>query len=173
MAALINLTKVATKLSNKSSLGAIVAVRSHWNKDFKPSKFPETQKEREIAAKKYGIPVEEYKPYSDDGMGYGDYPKLSDEPVERRDAYYAWDYPEHKRNFNDPIHANIDMISEDRFGTAAPLRYSIPLQYATFLGVMTFCFVLYFWLEDKKMFRPVLPKQLAHDGKPHYTFESK
>lgn len=46
---------------------------------------------------------EEYKPYADDGMGYGDYPKLPDVGVETRDAYYPYDFPEHRRNFNEPV----------------------------------------------------------------------
>lgn len=118
MAALVKFTKVAAKLTNKSSLGAVVSIRNHWNKDFKPAKFPETQKEREASAKKYGIPIEKYETYPDDGMGYGDYPKLKNESVELRDPYYAYDYPEHKRNFNDPIHADIDVYSEDRYNTS-------------------------------------------------------
>lgn len=117
MAALVKFTRVATKLSQKSSLGAVVSVRNHWNKDLKPAPYPETQKEREAAAKKYGIPIEEYQPYPDDGMGFGDYPKLKDESVELRDPFYHWDYPEHKRNFNDPIHAELDAYSEDRYNT--------------------------------------------------------
>jgi NADH dehydrogenase (ubiquinone) 1 beta subcomplex subunit 8 len=115
MAALVKFTRAAGKLTNKSSLGAVVSVRNHWNKDFKPAPFPQTQKEREAAAKKYGIPIEEYQPYPDDGLGYGDYPKLKDESIELRDPYYAWDYPEHKRNFLDPLHVDHDLYSEDRW----------------------------------------------------------
>jgi NADH dehydrogenase (ubiquinone) 1 beta subcomplex subunit 8 len=115
MAALVKFTRAAGKLTNKSSLGAVISVRNHWNKDFKPAPFPQTQKEREAAAKKYGIPIEEYEPYPDDGLGYGDYPKLKNESIELRDPYYAYDYPEHKRNFNEPLHADIDLYSEDRW----------------------------------------------------------
>lgn len=117
MAALVKFTRATAKLTNKSSLGAVVSIRNHWNKDFKPAKYPETQKEREASAKKYGIPLDQYEPYPDDGMGYGDYPKLKNKSVELRDPYYPYDYPEHKRNFNDPIHAHIDFYSEDRCNT--------------------------------------------------------
>jgi NADH dehydrogenase (ubiquinone) 1 beta subcomplex subunit 8 len=41
----------------------------------------------------------------------------------------------------------------------------------SFLGLMTACFSLYFWLEDYKMFPAVLPKQYPNQGKKHYTFE--
>jgi len=34
--------------------------------------------------------------------------------------------------------------------------------------------ILAFWFfQDKKMFRPTLPKQMPGDGKTHYTFEPK
>lgn len=74
-----------------------------WNKDFKPAKFPETKKERDASAEKYNLLPEEYKTYADDGMGYGDYPKLPDVGVEQRDPYYPYDFPEHRRNFNEPV----------------------------------------------------------------------
>lgn len=62
MAALVKFTRLA-KFTNKTSLGAVVSVRNHWNKDFKPAPFPESQKERDAAAKKYNISKEEYQPY--------------------------------------------------------------------------------------------------------------
>lgn len=65
------------------------------------------------------------------------------------------------------------MYGEDRYGTAEPLRYSMTTYYMAFLGVMAGCFGLYYFLEDKKMYRPVLPKQYPGDGKVHYTFEKK
>lgn len=75
-----------------------------WNKDFKPAPFPKTEKERLAAAKKYYLLPEEYKPYADDGLGYGDYPKVGyGLGVEAKDNYYPWDYPEHKRNLHEPV----------------------------------------------------------------------
>lgn len=76
---------------------------SDWNKDFKPGKYPETEEERRAAAKKYNMLPEEYKPYADDGMGCGDYPKMPDIAIESKDPYYPYDFPEHKRNFNEPV----------------------------------------------------------------------
>lgn len=117
MAALVNFSKVAAKLTNKTSLGAVVSIRNHWNKDYKPAPYPQTQKEREAAAKKYDIPVEKYQVYDDDGTGYGDYPKLEDKSLELKDPFYPYDYPEHRRNFNEPLHAQHDLYSEDRYNT--------------------------------------------------------
>lgn len=76
---------------------------SDWNKDFKPAKFPTTEEERVAAAKKYNLLPEDYKPYPDDGTGYGDYPHLPDVPVETKDPYYPYDSPELKRNFGEPV----------------------------------------------------------------------
>lgn len=75
-----------------------------WNKDYKPGPYPKTEKEREAAAKKYYLLPEEYKPYADNGLGYGDYPKVGGGlGVEFKDNYYPYDYPEIKRNFNEPV----------------------------------------------------------------------
>lgn len=40
-----------------------------------------------------------------------------------------------------------------------------------FLTCIGGSFALYYWLEDKKMFQPAMPKQLYGDAKKHYTFE--
>lgn len=163
------MSKFALKISNKNSLGLVLRSASHWNKDWKPSPYPQTQAEREAAAKKYGIPVEQYQPYPDDGTGNGDYPILPDISTERKDPHYPYDYPEMRRNFGDVMHADTDLYSEDRHNNT-PQRYSITFMLYCFLGVMTACATLFVFLEDYKMFRPVLPKQYPGKGKVHYTF---
>jgi len=74
-----------------------------WNKDWKPGPYPRTPQERAAAAKKYGMRPEDYEPYPDDGMGYGDYPKLPRVATESRDANEIWDMPEIRRNFGEPV----------------------------------------------------------------------
>lgn len=74
-----------------------------WNKDFKPSPLPKTDEERRAAALKYNLHPSEYETYPNDGTGYGDYPKLPIVSGEVRDPNYPWDYPEIKRNFNEPV----------------------------------------------------------------------
>jgi NADH dehydrogenase (ubiquinone) 1 beta subcomplex subunit 8 len=74
-----------------------------WNKDWKPGPYPKTPEERAAAAKKYGLRVEDYEPYPDDGLGYGDYPKLPRVSTESRDPYEEWDIPEIKRNYGEPV----------------------------------------------------------------------
>lgn len=59
-------------LQKRHAGASLISVRNHWNKDWKPAPYPKTQEERERAAKKYGIPVDQYEPYPDDGAGAGD-----------------------------------------------------------------------------------------------------
>merc|ERR1711970_212068 len=70
-----------------------------WNKDWKPGPYPVTPEERAAAARKYGLRLDEYEPYPDDGLGYGDYPKLPNVSAEARSPWGNYDSPEHRRNF--------------------------------------------------------------------------
>lgn len=75
-----------------------------WNKDYKPAPYPKTEEECLAAAKKYYLLPEEYKPYPDDGFGYGDYPQLEGGlGVEARDPFYPYDFPSMKRNLHEPV----------------------------------------------------------------------
>lgn len=74
-----------------------------WNKDWLPDSYPNTDVEREKAAKKYNLHPKEYKPYADDGFGHGDYPKLPFHGAVTRDPFYPYDNPEYKRNFNEVV----------------------------------------------------------------------
>lgn len=69
------------------------------------------------------------------------------------------------------FHAEHELWREDRIGRAEPLRYPIRLQVMCFVGVLAASFGIYWFMEDKHLFRPVLPKQMPGDGRPHYTFE--
>lgn len=74
-----------------------------WYKDFKPAAIPLTEEQRKLAAAKYNLHPKEYEVYPDDGTGYGDYPKLPFIATETKDPFYPWDFPEYKRNFNEPV----------------------------------------------------------------------
>ncbi|XP_017871965.1 PREDICTED: NADH dehydrogenase [ubiquinone] 1 beta subcomplex subunit 8, mitochondrial [Drosophila arizonae] len=174
MSALMKSLSLVKKLSavNPALQAHIVRNLAGWNKDYKPGPYPKTEKEREAAAKKYYLLPEEYKPYADDGLGYGDYPKVGGGlGVEHKDNYYPYDYPEIKRNFNEPISVDHDLYSEDRYSQPDYPRYSKSYYMLCFAGVMGGCLALYYWLEDKKMYRPVAAKQYPADGVKHYTFE--
>lgn len=84
-----------------------------WNKDWKPGPYPVTQEERAAAARKYGLRLEDYEPYPDDGTGYGDYPKLPVVSAESRDPYINWDHPEHRRNFGEPVRESCTIDCSD------------------------------------------------------------
>lgn len=70
------------------------------------------------------------------------------------------------------IHAEIDYWGEDRVGPE-PMLIPLQTQVLAFACVLLGSFALYYWLEDKRMYRPAVKKQLPGDGKVHYTFEQK
>lgn len=82
---------------------SVLCLLLDWYKDYKPAPIPLTEEQRKLAAEKYGLNQREYDVYPDDGTGYGDYPKLPAISGDARDPDYPWDYPEHKRNFNEPV----------------------------------------------------------------------
>ncbi|CAH2100220.1 unnamed protein product [Euphydryas editha] len=163
-------------LSNPNSLRKTIGIfcnasRNHWNYQYKPGPYPRTEEERAAAAKKYGLLVEEYQPYPED-MGYGDYPKMPDIGTDSKDPHYPYDLPDLKRNFNEPFHARAEIIGEDRYDISMRPRIPVWQQLTWFVGTVGGCFLLYFFLEDYKVGRPVTAKQYPHDG-PHYLFSPK
>ncbi|CAK1548224.1 unnamed protein product [Leptosia nina] len=147
------------------------ATRNHWNFQYKPGPYPKTPAEREAAAKKYGLTVEEYQPFPED-MGYGDYPNLPDIGAESKDPHYPYDNAELKRNFNEPYHVNAEILGEDRYNISFKPRISVMEQWCWFLGVIGGSIALYYYMEDYKFGRPVTAKQYPQDG-PHYSFSSQ
>uniref|UniRef100_A0A8C8UK02 NADH dehydrogenase [ubiquinone] 1 beta subcomplex subunit 8, mitochondrial n=1 Tax=Peromyscus maniculatus bairdii TaxID=230844 RepID=A0A8C8UK02_PERMB len=71
----------------------------HVTKDMLPEQCPRTPEERAKGAKKYNMRVKDYKPYPDEGMGYGDYPKLPDLSQQERDPWYERDNSEMRLNW--------------------------------------------------------------------------
>ncbi|KAG8228755.1 hypothetical protein J437_LFUL009677 [Ladona fulva] len=146
-------------------------VRNYWNKDWKPGPYPQTAEEREAAAKKYGLLPREYQPYPDDGMGYGDYPKLPINSADSRDPYHPWDMPDMKKNYGELMHSNANIYGEDRYDASSTVHPPEWKQWTAFFVVVGGFTLAYHWLDDKKMFRPVMVKDLPNDGRKHYTFE--
>jgi NADH dehydrogenase (ubiquinone) 1 beta subcomplex subunit 8 len=170
MSSLIKSVKLA-RFCLRTNPVLATAIRHHWNEDYKPGLYPRTEEERLKAAERYGLHPSEYKPYQNDGMGYGDYPELPNISGDSKDPFYPWDNPELKRNFNEPLHAEFDLMREDRYNVSAQLRYPMWMQWLQFLGVMFGTFAVYAILENFKMFHPLTPRQYPGDGKVHYTFE--
>jgi len=148
-----------------------VRAMAYWNKDWKPGPYPKTPEERTAAAKKYGLRPEDYEPYPDDGMGYGDYPKLPRVSIESRSAYDEWDMPEMKRNFGEPLHVDADVLTEDKWNPTTRKRYSFVQMIAWIVAVWGGIIAVYFLVKPFPYFVPVMPKQFPNDGKTHYTFE--
>lgn len=73
---------------------------------------------------------------------------------------------------NFQLHADADYYSEDRYSQPCRPRYANSTYWLSFLGVMAGWFLIYFLLEDYKMYRPVAVKQYPGDGRKHYTFET-
>ncbi|PVD28132.1 hypothetical protein C0Q70_10716 [Pomacea canaliculata] len=157
----------------------------NWNKDWKPGPYPKTPEERLAAAKKYGLRVEDYDVYPDDGLGYGDYPKLPYASGDYRSGYEDWDIPELKRNFGEPLHVMADCITEDKWDPNAKPRYSYLNMFLTTTGFVGALLIIYIVTLPYPWFQPAMPKQypfndlfLEKGGDPkeekvvkHYTFE--
>jgi NADH dehydrogenase (ubiquinone) 1 beta subcomplex subunit 8 len=144
---------------------------AYWNKDWKPGPFPKTAAERATAAKKYGLRPEDYEPYPDDGMGYGDYPMLPRIAAEARDPTEIWDMPEIRRNYGEPSHVDADIMVEDKWNPTTKKRFSY-IQMLSWLGVVWGSIIaLYYISLPYPHFLPVMPKHVPFDGKPHYSFE--
>ncbi|XP_023017233.2 NADH:ubiquinone oxidoreductase subunit ASHI [Leptinotarsa decemlineata] len=157
----------------KNNTVLVTAIRNHWNKDYKPGPYPKTEAERLAAAKKYNLLPEEYEPYPDDGQGLGDYPKLPMISVDAKDPFYPWDYPELKRNFNEPVHAEYDLIRADRYDWSLKLQKPLWYYWAQFLGFMFGTYAIYAIMENFKMFHATVPPQYPKEGKKYYTFEKE
>ncbi|KAK9872634.1 hypothetical protein WA026_018767 [Henosepilachna vigintioctopunctata] len=156
---------------NNSNSVLVTSVRNHWNKDYKPGPFPKTEAERLAAAKKYDMHPSEYAPYNDDGTGFGDYPKFKAQSAESKDPNYPWDFPEFKRNFNEPLHVQFDLFREDRYDINYRPNPSCKVQFAQYIGVMSLSFLIYWLCDQVKGFLPAVPKQYPGVGKKHYTFD--
>ncbi|XP_008577349.1 PREDICTED: NADH dehydrogenase [ubiquinone] 1 beta subcomplex subunit 8, mitochondrial isoform X2 [Galeopterus variegatus] len=136
---------------------------SHITKDMLPGPYPRTPEERAAAAKKYNMRVEDYEPYPDDGMGYGDYPKLPDRSQQERDPWYAWDHQELRLNWGEPIHWNLDMYIRNRVDTSpSPVSWNIMFKHL--FGFVAFMMFM-FWLgENYPAYQPVGPKQYPYNN---------
>ncbi len=52
---------------------------------------------------------EDYKPYPDDGLGFGDYPNLGPISSDMKSDWEDWDDPYNKRNFGEPVSKLINL----------------------------------------------------------------
>lgn len=156
---------------------------SLWNDDWKPGPYPTTPEARAAAAKKYGLIPEDYEAYPDDGMGWGDYPKLPEVGASAKDPYNNWDDPDLRRNYGEPMHIEWDSYTEDRFEPQSRQKGYWPngQTYASMLrqtiAIISAWIITYILTYNLKADYAILPKQWPADatvlGHKHYTFELK
>jgi len=152
---------------------------SHWNKDWKPAPYPKTEADKVAAAKKYGMIREDYEPFPDDGNGWGDYPMLPVKSHYVRDPFYPWDYPEFRRDHQEPLHMENDIYGFDRIDHGRIWNPPMPLQVAIFIGFFG-GFALFIYLTNYyQHFMPEYEKEWGRpqrDGRPkpeHFSFDPK
>ncbi|XP_054838117.1 NADH dehydrogenase [ubiquinone] 1 beta subcomplex subunit 8, mitochondrial [Eublepharis macularius] len=132
-------------------------------KDLRPGPYPRTPEERAAAAKKYNLRVEDYEPFPDDGMGYGDYPKLPDRSQQERDPYYNWDHSDLRRNYGEPVHWDFDMFLRTRLDTT-PTMFPWHVMRNCILGFIGFMLFMFGLGEIYPSYQPVGPKQYPYNN---------
>ncbi|XP_012686552.1 NADH dehydrogenase [ubiquinone] 1 beta subcomplex subunit 8, mitochondrial [Clupea harengus] len=133
------------------------------SKDMLPGPYPKTPEEMAAAAKKYNMTLHDYKPYPDDGMGYGDYPMLPEKSQHERDPWYGWDHPDFRRNWGEPMHWDFDMYIRNRVDTS-PLAMDWKTMYTTLLGFVGFMLFMFYVGEKFPSYQPVAPKQYPYNN---------
>uniref|UniRef100_A0A2D4KYF2 NADH dehydrogenase [ubiquinone] 1 beta subcomplex subunit 8, mitochondrial n=1 Tax=Micrurus paraensis TaxID=1970185 RepID=A0A2D4KYF2_9SAUR len=144
-------------------MAAAASVPSELPKHLRPGPYPKTPQEQAAAAKKYNLTLEDYQTYADDGVGYGDYPKLPDQSAQEKNPWYEWDYPELRRNFGEPLHRNFDLFTRTRVDTSpTPVPWHIMKMY--FWGFIGIIVVMTFVGEIFPVYQPVGPKQFPYNN---------
>ncbi|KAG5262751.1 hypothetical protein AALO_G00278470 [Alosa alosa] len=133
------------------------------SKDALPGSYPKTPEEIAAAAKKYNMTVQDYQPYPDDGMGFGDYPKLPDRSQSERDPWYSWDHPDLRRNWGEPMHWDFDMFIRNRVDTS-PTPMDWRTMSGTLLGFVGFMLFMFYVGEVFPSYQPVAPKQYPYNN---------
>ncbi|KAJ8365711.1 hypothetical protein SKAU_G00145420 [Synaphobranchus kaupii] len=133
------------------------------SKDTLPGPYPKTPEEKAAAAKKYNMTVEDYEPYPDEGMGFGDYPKLPARSQHERDPWYQWDHPDLRRNWGEPLHWDFDMFIRNRVDTS-PSAVDWPTMCKHLFGFLGVMFFLFYLGEKYPAYQPVAPKQYPYSN---------
>lgn len=146
-----------------------------WNYMWKPGPYPEDQDARIAAAKKYGMILEDYKPYEDPDVMAGDYPCLPIEPMDERDKLYEWDYPEYRRNYGEPLQEEWWKYHDTRVSPMTYYRYTrgemFKMQFYAVLVIAGLWFLTDGEHGIPKLTHQRLDQQLLTDGVTHYTFD--
>ena len=141
---------------NMVPMGAWTA--SHITKDMLPGPYPKTPEERAATTKKYNMGVEDYNPYPDDGMGFGDYPKLPDRSQQERGPWYDWDHPDLRLNWGEWMHWDLDTYIRNRVDTSpTPVNWNLVCKHL--FRLVAFMLFMFWVGETYPTHQPVGPKQ--------------
>uniref|UniRef100_A0A0K0EWJ6 NADH dehydrogenase [ubiquinone] 1 beta subcomplex subunit 8, mitochondrial n=1 Tax=Strongyloides venezuelensis TaxID=75913 RepID=A0A0K0EWJ6_STRVS len=151
-----------------------------YPRDHKPGPYPTTDKERRMAAMKYGLRPEDYKPMDPSDALYfaGDYPDVGVVTFEHKDPFAPWSDRLHRRNWGELVPMNLMTCRGDRLtftgleeenfkfwhGCLIILRVLIPM------GIFGYIF----HNSDPNTLKwknPVMPKQYPYDFYRAFPFE--
>lgn len=100
-----------------------------------PGKYPVTAEDWIKSARKYGIPIEEYEPYPDDGwQSVGDYPKFDPVHALSRDAWHDWQNPNYMTDWGHVMHVEEQDLLGNTFDNITPTLYPKWKAFLMFLG---------------------------------------
>ncbi|VDM07832.1 unnamed protein product [Wuchereria bancrofti] len=87
-----------------------------YPRDHMPDDYPKNEEERRAAAIKYGMRLEDYKPYDkDDCYKYaGNYPDYGCVTYDHKDPYENWSDPHYRRNWGEGMDIQAIMHTSDR-----------------------------------------------------------
>lgn len=100
---LVRAKALNTIINQGRSICTTNSLSAGFTKDYKPGPYPKTEEERKAAAKKYGMLPEDYEPYPDNGLGFGDYPKMPEVSTDMKSPFEEYDDPYLKRNYAEPV----------------------------------------------------------------------
>ena len=98
---------------------------------------------------------DDYQPYPDDGLGFGDYPNLGRISTDMKSDWGDYDDPFLKRNFGEPVVVTQEQITAEKV-TLRHQRVSFPnILLWFFIGSFTYIGIhYYFW--NYKCFVPIV-----------------
>lgn len=109
--------------------------------------YPKTKEERERAAKKYNLIIEDYEPYPEE-EGWGDYPNLKCIGAYNKDWYEDYDDLLEHRYYGEPIEFDADLYYWERidpFSDERPAQLPNWQQHLIFFSICTLPFALYWF----------------------------
>ncbi|XP_070535258.1 NADH dehydrogenase [ubiquinone] 1 beta subcomplex subunit 8, mitochondrial-like [Ptychodera flava] len=162
-----HLCRAAGKLRPLFRQRGVIALQARnleMTRDELPGQYPETAEERARAAKKYNMRVEDYKPYPDDGLGWGDYPKLERQHVDTRSHWDDWDFPDIRRNYGDVYHIDEDIMWRNRPNWDKDFNPPFKTQVMAFFGVVAVLGTLVMFGIKYPLFWPVGKKQYPYSN---------